>query len=234
MDHIPLPSEHTHSPILVPFVVKPEHRIDGGDLRSFPARKGFELAAVNERGAYLRYKDSLQPVTFEDACSFIQSWLFFSILYKTGFDLQVPVDVNSLIQGSKATGYFVSTKTLPMTILKMALFENETGDPGTFFLYRLGLESLWDHLGLMQSLMMHSNFRGKAVYHSVELDDTQFSLASQNSPLDKLSGRNVEYTSYGEWYHKGAHACWFDSFTKRNDETIGLLPKYDCTYCERN
>ena len=126
------------------------------------------------------HADSLAPVAFEDACSFLQSWLFFGLLESTGTGLLNPVDVDVFVKGGAEGERYISTAALPEVILRWALIElDDPYDRETFYAYRFGLLALRDQLGMLTSVKLHCEDRGRAMFHDVELDDAQFDIASK-------------------------------------------------------
>lgn len=67
-------------PTIVPCLCNP-HDYDGGDFPTFPIRKGYKLNLGGEENlsTALTTSDDL-PVPSGQACSLIQSWLFFRLL----------------------------------------------------------------------------------------------------------------------------------------------------------
>jgi hypothetical protein len=82
MDHILQPLHPTHHHDEVPYLVRDLHRCDGAGFAGFPARNGFTISLRS--GSYVERNDgSKEDVAFEDACSFIQAWLYFGFLKAT-------------------------------------------------------------------------------------------------------------------------------------------------------
>jgi hypothetical protein len=177
MDHIPHPLHPTRHHDEVPYQVRDLHRYDAAGFGGFPAHHGFTISL--RPGPYLKKSDgNEEDVSFEDACSLIQAWLYFGLLEATAKDLEMPFSSELFIRSGDEGVRWVNSHSLPHVIGQFALFElDEPLNKPLFEARRAGLISLQDNLSIVQSFILHCESRDRAVFAQDGLNDEQAEVA---------------------------------------------------------
>lgn len=96
MDHISLPPDPAYPPLVVPCLASITY--DGGDFHSYPARRGWDIGRLLI-GDFCQHSE-------EDTATFLQDWLFFSVLRETlreAANKSVYLDVDPASSHSRVT-----------------------------------------------------------------------------------------------------------------------------------
>lgn len=115
MDH--LPTSAGKPPIEIPYLCRDMY--DGGEFATFPQRRGWHLET-------LLFKElSLSKVPKDEATSFLQSWMYFGLLYHVFQPIPVNFDPFDFVRQDHNGRQLITTRKLPEYVLKWAGWEEQ-------------------------------------------------------------------------------------------------------------
>jgi hypothetical protein len=101
MDHLLVPENTIVSHPDIPYLRGFEY--DGGEFQSYPDRQGFDKGCLVRGERDLYHSD-------KETAAFLQSWLFFGLLWKV---LGVSIDVNDYLRTASDSKFMITTAILP-------------------------------------------------------------------------------------------------------------------------